>query len=369
MDLNLDEDQREIIAMVRAVVGRTSIADQYDAINDTAEGRRLLAEFGELGWIGMSLPERVGGAGASVVDAALVLEEIGRGGLASPLIWSIVGARILAAASDDQPASPALEQVIEGAHLVTLAAFAQGAADEWSGSSARGDADGEGWTVSGRFDLVPYAHEADSVLFLADLEGRGRSLVHAAMGDPGISATRQRVIGGEARGSLTLEGWRATPVDVLALSDADETFTDGLRLATVLESAFAVGAAEGALQLSVTWSKDREQFGRPIGSFQTVSNRCADMRLGVDAARLLMWEAAWAIDTAQPDVAIRVSTAKGYLTAASEVVVTNSHQVHGAMGYSTEYPLHVLTRALKAYQASLGTATRHHDVVAGILGF
>jgi alkylation response protein AidB-like acyl-CoA dehydrogenase len=316
----------------------------------------------------MSLPEEIGGAGASVVDAALVLEEIGRGGVASPIVWSIVAATALAAAEDSSSRADLLGAIAEGEHVVTLATFAPGAADEWSRVAATGTVDGDGWRVSGRFDLVPYAHEADSVLFLADLDGRGRCLVHARLDEEGTAVHRQRVIGGEARGALTLADATVTPADIVALEDADATFDAALRLATVLESAHAVGAAEGALQLSVTWSKDREQFGRPIGSFQTVSNRCADMRLAIDAARLLTWEAAWAIDTDQPDVGIRVATAKGYLTTASEVVVTNAHQVHGAMGYSTEYPLHVLTRSLKAYQASLGTATRHLDLVAEALG-
>lgn len=369
MDLNLDADQQQLVQVARQYVSRRfEVPDQARCTNDDTAGREVFAELAKLGWVGMSIAEQSGGAGASLLETCLVLEELGRRAVASPLISAEVGAEVLAGAAGDG-ASALLDPIVAGSHIVAVATSAPGSVEQDLAPAAGTRADG-GWAISGVFDLVPYAHEGDTLLIAADLQGRGLSLVRAELPADGIQIRRQRVIGGEARSRVRLDGWLAADRHVLPVAPAavgDLMAAAQLR-AAVLQGAHAVGACEGALELSVTWAKDRQQFGRPIGSFQTVSNRCADMRLAVDAARLLVWEAAWSLSAGRPDAAARVSTAKGYLNGAAEVVVTNSHQVHGALGYSTEYPLHVFTRSLKAFQASLGTTEHHLDAVATSLG-
>ncbi|WP_236581506.1 acyl-CoA dehydrogenase family protein [Rhodococcus sp. T7] len=245
-----------------------------------------------------------------------------------------------------------------------------GVRNEWSIRGTSGTREGTEWLLSGAFNLVPYGHEADVLMVDAELEGRGRSLVILRLPDEGVSTRRQRVIGGEPRAAVHLDGARISESRVLAVepSDVARSVDRAIDTAIVLQCAHTVGACEAALELSVTWAKDRSQFGRPIGSFQSVSNRCADMRSGIDAARLLTWEAAWALGRDRPDASELVSVAKHYLNQVGDLVERNAHQVHGAIGYSTEYPLHVFTRLIKAFQASYGTSSVHLERVAEAIG-
>jgi alkylation response protein AidB-like acyl-CoA dehydrogenase len=370
MDLNLDADQQQLVQVARDYVARHyEVSNQARFTNDGTAGRNVLAELAKLGWVGMSVAEDAGGAGATLVETCLVLEELGRNAVESPLIGAEICAGLLIDAAEEG-IPPVLEQIFAGSHIVALVNSVPGTGRLTDQGPATGKRADGGWEISGAFDLVSYAHEADSILCVAELEGRGPALLHVDLPDERIETRRQRVIGGEARAKVLFDGYVAKQQHISSLQpDAVATSTAAAQLrAAVLRGAHAVGACEGAIGLSVTWAKDRHQFGRPIGSFQAVSNRCADMRIAVDAARLLTWEAAWALSTAQPDSAARVSTAKNYLNHAAEVVVTNAHQVHGAIGYSTEYPLHAFTRSLKAFQASLGSTEDHLDVVATSLG-
>jgi alkylation response protein AidB-like acyl-CoA dehydrogenase len=369
VDLTLDGEQRQLVVTARQFVERTyETAEQAAVTGGEPVAAAVLERLAPLGWTGLVLPEEVGGAEGTLVDLCLVLEELGRRGVSTPLICSTVAARLMLAAGGAEAHAELLAGVAEGTAIVSVAQLSPGVGDEWSTVPATAKATSTGWTLDGSFSLVAYGDEADAILVPADLEGRGLSIVMLAREQ--VEASRQRVVGGHPRSAVRVSGIEITNAAVLqpVTGTAEDLLADARDLSALLLSAHAVGACEGALQLSVTWAKDRQQFGRPIGSFQTVSNRCADMRIGIDAARLLTWEAAWAVDESRAEAGARVATAKAYLNDVSDVVVVNSHQVHGALGYSTEYPLHVLTRAIKAFQTSFGTSRTQLDRVADELG-
>jgi len=371
MDLTLDREQQQLVATARQYVGRTFlVADQASAVNDDPLNRQTFSQMAEMGWVGLAIPEEFGGSGGSILDLALVLEELGRGAVPTPIIATAVAAHTLIGAGDGFARRELLSSLAAGQRVGTLALLTPGAGSEWSSRPVSGRRADDGWLLAGSLTLVPYAHEADSIIVRADLEGRGDSLVLLLLPQDGIDVTRQRTIGGEPRAAVVLTDVSVRPADVLAAGgdDVRQVLDQAIDRAVVLHTAHAVGASEASLGLSLTWAKDRVQFGRPIASFQTVSNRLADMRLVIDAARLLSWEAAWALDNDKSYARERVAVAKHYLTDAAELITNNSHQVHGAMGYSTEYPLHVLTRTIKAFQASFGTSAVHLERVAQALG-
>jgi alkylation response protein AidB-like acyl-CoA dehydrogenase len=131
--------------------------------------------------------------------------------------------------------------------------------------------------------------------------------------------------------------------------------------------AYAVGAAERALEMTVQHARDREPFGRPIGSFQAVAHRCVDMRTDVDACRYLAYQAAWRLDRGgDPD--LEVGAAKSYGNEALRRVFTHAHQVHGAIGFSTEHDLHLFTRRAKAFELTYGSAALHRERMARAMG-
>ncbi|MET0930988.1 MAG: acyl-CoA dehydrogenase family protein [Aeromicrobium sp.] len=369
MDLNVDREQEQLIRTARQFVERRfPLAEQAGVTNGDVDSRDALGQVAELGWSAMIVPDELGGAGGSLVDLALVAEELGRGGVVSPILGSQVVALTLAEAGGEH--AELIGSIAEGTSIATSALLEPGPGSEWSERSTTGTAVDGGWSLHGSYSLVPYGHEADVVLLDADLEGRGRSLLLVRLPVAGATATRQRVIGSEPRAALRLDGVTVPTADVLPVATDDVQGVLDLLLDrnAVLQSAHAVGACEGALQLSVQYAKDREQFGRVIGSFQTIANRCADMRLGIDAARLLTWEAAWSVETGHAQAAERVSVAKTYLNGVGDTVTVNSHQVHGAIGYSTEYPLHIFTRHVKAYQTSYGTNAIHLERIAQAIG-
>lgn len=370
MDLNLTPEQQDLVAAVSTFMDRRLDGAVVTNLDDpSGHARELLREFADLGWANLLIPESCGGADGTTVDLAITLEQLGRAAVQTPLVASsAVAAHVLLAAGDRQQE---VGKIAQGLSVVTYASAGPRSLGAWDRVHATGRQDGRGWVVDGVFSLVPFATIASGVMFEAELDGRGRTVILLDIDTDGVEVAPQRVIGGEPRAAVRLRGVRISEEQLLSLSGPaiDSAITSALNLATILYTAHMVGAAETSLELSVSWAKDRVQFGRPIGSFQTVSNRCAEMRTYLDAARLLMLEAAWSFDTRQEDMPERVAVMKNYANRTGDVVLLNAHQIHGAMGYSTEYPLHVLTLAIKAYQASLGT-THHHleKVAAAVIG-
>jgi hypothetical protein len=246
----------------------------------------------------------MGWTGLGALDLVLVAEELGRGLIATPLLVSCAAARLLERHGRD------------------TAALRNG--------SATG-------TVAVHPELVPWAAEVDVVV-----HGEGEVLERP-------DCVRRQALGDEPRYSVAAAAPAAS--DDLAVS----------------ELGYAVGVAERALALAVQHAKDREQFGRPIGSFQAVAHRCVDMRADIDACRYLAWQAAWALDK-RGDAPLEVGAALAYGVEAMRRVFMHAHQVHGAIGFSTEYPLHRCTVRAKAFELTWGPASRHRAAVAGVMG-
>src|SRR5439155_4149805 len=133
----------------------------------------------------------------------------------------------------------------------------------------------------------------------------------------------------------------------------------------LLTSAFLTGAGEAALDLTVEYARQRVQFGQPIGSFQAIQHRCAEMKVDVDGARWVTLEAAWRLSQGQPSG--DWSVAKAYVSDALRRLVTHAHQVHGAIGFSEEHPMPLFSRRVKALEAQFGDATSHRAELAAIL--
>ena len=241
-----------------------------------------------------------------VLDLALVAEELGRALVASPLLVSWAAARVL-------------ERHGEG---------------HWVGPLRSGSARA---TVAVDPELVPWAGDVDLVV-----HGRGEVLERPP-------CVPRHAVGDEPR---------------YAVAEATPTPADDLAVA---ELAYVIGGAEHALTLTVQHAKDREQFGRPIGSFQAVAHRCVDMRADIDACRYLAWQAAWALDE-RGDAPLEVGAALAYGVDSMRRIFMHAHQVHGAMGFSTEHPLHRYTRRAKAFELTWGPASRHREAVAAAMG-
>jgi len=249
-----------------------------------------------------------------------------------------------------------------------LALLAPDTRDEWSATGLTGRRAGDGWMIDGRVTLVPFAAAADLLLLAVDLEDAGLSLVLVGGDTPEVSTRRLAATGGDPLYALTVTGLAVGDDAVVGpLGGARPLVDRALDHAAVATLAFLVGAAERALGLTVEHARGREQFGRPIGSFQAVAHRCADMRTDIDACRFLAYRAAWALDH-QVEVELAVGAAKAYGNDALRRVFQHAHQVHGAVGFSTEHDLHLFTRRAKAFELTYGGTARHRERVAGAMG-
>lgn len=281
----------------------------------------------------------LGWADLEPLELALVSHRLGRGPLPSPLV--VTGAL--------RNALPRLAAEVGHDAVLTLAVHTQGAPHEWTAPTIAG-----GDALTGTFLLVPYAAGADVIVAVT---ASGLVAVEAAAS--GVVRTRQDAIGGDPLYRLECEA-----VPARAVNGSVASVLDHLAVATL---AYTVGVADTALALTVQHAKDRHQFGRPIGAFQAIAHRCADMRAEVDACRLLAFRAAWALDR-DDDRELSVTSALAYANDALRRVAMHAHQVHGAMGFSTEHDLHLFTRRIKAYELTYGSSALHQERLAAAIG-
>jgi alkylation response protein AidB-like acyl-CoA dehydrogenase len=328
------------------------------------ESDAMWKEMGELGWLGLSLPEAHGGSGLGMVESAIVLEALGRAACPGPYWPTMLAATAIADAGTEGQRSRWLPAIATGE---TRASVALLDADlDWSPASTRARAErtSSGWVVSGLKQSVPWAHVADVLVvpartaeglraFLVDPHAAGVSVTVVPAMDPGmrwgdvaldaVAVGRDAVLGDGA------------PADALVMAL--------LRRGGVGAAAEMLGAARRCLDMAVDYAKVREQFGQPIGSFQAIRHKCAEMYLEVENSHAAVYYAAWALDARADDHAIAASIAKAYVGDAARKVCGEAIQVHGGIGFTWEYDLHIYFKRAKALEAMYGDADFHRELV------
>ena len=382
MDLTHTEERSELAESVRAFVARdwpTATVRELQASEtgfDPARWKRIAG----LGWTAMPVPEEHGGLGGGFLDLAVVAEELGRGAVSSPLAATVThGVLPLLWAGESSVRESRLVGLVGGETIACPADVEADGRSIWPAEPA--PADGHGWTLDGTKVLVPFAEVADLLMVTARLEGRGEAIVALPRTLDGVTTSRMRLPVGDPVYRVDLSGVRITPDDLLATGPSATDLkarTDGV--SALVSCAYTVGLCESALRLAVEHARSREQFGRPIGAFQSVANRCADMRVETDAFRWLTCEAAWLLDRADGpdrahsadrigrDAGLAIATAKAYGDLAVRTVVRDSHQVLAGMGISTEHDLYLFTRRARTFEQSGGSLVSHLNRVADLIG-
>ena len=360
MDLTLSDEQRMLAASGRDFVLRSCpVARVRDIVQDPVgfDGG-LWDEMRALGWSALAVPEAHGGSGSGILELAVLCEALGRGPVPSPLVTSTtLAARSIAWLGSDAQKSRWLPVLASGDAIGTMAILEPGHRDEWSPSRLVG-----GVALRGLKVAVPWAGVANVVVVRA---ADGLYLVEPDAAT--VEIERHRDLGIEPLFALELRDAAAEPLGGEQGERVDDAFRESLDAAAVAQLAYAVGAAERTLEMTVAYAGDRMQFGRPIGSFQAVAHRCVDMRTDLDACRYLTYRAAWALDQGAPST-LEVASALAYGTEALRRLFMHAHQVHGAIGFSTEHDLHLYTRAAKASELTYGSASHHLETVAAAMG-
>jgi len=319
-------------------------------------------EMAELGWPGLALPEEWGGQGLGIVDLAVLFEEMGYALAPSPLLSTTVAGLALATNGKNEQKERWLRALAGGEARGTVALFDAGGTATIGEFELEATADGDGLVLDGEKVLVMDAATADFFL-VATADGR-RHLVERDA--DGVSVSPEKSIDLTRRlYSVRFDGVRVGPE--ATLEGTQEDYLPVLWRACVAIAAESTGVAQRAQEMAVEYAKERQQFGRPIGAYQAVSHRCAQMLLETENARSAVYGAAWAADAEPESLPLAASMAKAYASDAGWRVPDASIQVHGGIGFTWEHDLHFFLKRGKANAASFGDARWHRERVADLV--
>ncbi len=316
-------------------------------------------EMAELGWTGLALPEEWGGQGLGIVELAVLFEEMGYALAPSPLLSNTIAGLALALCGSDDQRERFLRPLAEGKLRGSPALWDAGSTATPGEFTMEARADGDGIVLDGEKVLVMDAAAADFLL-VATSDGR-RHLVERGAG--GLTVSPATSIDPTRRlYSVRFDGVRVAAEDSMPAEGGD--YNPVLFRVCVALAAESTGIAQRTMEMAVEYAKDRQQFGRPIGSYQAVSHRCAQMLLETENARSAVYGAAWAADAEPESLSTAASMAKAYASDAGWRVPDASIQVHGGIGFTWEHDLHFFLKRGKANAAMFGDAKWHRERVA-----
>jgi alkylation response protein AidB-like acyl-CoA dehydrogenase len=316
-------------------------------------------EMAELGWAGLALPEEWGGQGLGVVDMAVLFEEMGYALAPSPLLSNTIAGLALTFAGSDEQRERWLRPLAAGELRGAPALLDAGSSAEPLRFELEGQESGDGLVLNGEKVLVMDAASADFFL-VATADGR-RHIVEPDA--DGVTVTAEESIDLTRRlSSVKLDGVKVAPENTLP--GAAEDYLPVFHRACVALAAESTGLAQRTLEMSVEYAKDRQQFGRPIGAYQAVSHRCAQMLLETENSRSAVYGAAWAADAEPESLPLAASMSKAYASDVGWRVPDMAIQVHGGIGFTWEHDLHFFLKRGRANAASFGDAKWHRERVA-----
>lgn len=358
MDLAFSPDQEALAALARDVFAGHVTTDRLKEVEAGPErfDRTLWAELARANLLGAGIAEEYGGIGGDIIEVNLLLEQ--GGAFVAPVpLWPALslGALPLSRFGSADLKAVFLPRVASG-QAVLSAALTEPAGDPLR-PAATATWEGDAWRLEGVKSSVPAAHIAERVLVPARTgEETGVFLLDARAG--GVVAEQQRGTSGEILTRLELDGAAVPEAEVLV-----EPGSDPSALAWIVDVAMTgmcslqVGLAERALKLTAEYVSEREQFGRPLATFQAVQQRAADCYIDVESMRWTMWQAAWRLSEGLPATE-EVAIAKFWASDGGHRVLAAAQHLHGGIGVDIEYPLHRYTLTSKQLEMTLGGATQ-----------
>jgi alkylation response protein AidB-like acyl-CoA dehydrogenase len=355
MDIALTPTQEMLKSSARDFLEKECPPSLVQAAEEDPRGYppELWAKIASLGWPGLLVPGKHGGSGATLLEAALLMEEAGRAALPGPLLPVLFAGLLIQEAGSADMQRRLLPPLARGEHTVSPALM------EPEEAPVRAEPHGAGYRLWGTKFFVPCADTA-AYLIVSAATPRGDGLFLVEAGAPGLGLTPLLTTASDHQFEVRLE---ATAAEFLGGGEALGRAVDG---GTVLYCAYTVGSMQAALELSVDYTRQRHQFGRPIGSFQAVHHHLVDMYRDLQVARLLIYQAAWRW-AAGLEAGREVSLARIKTSAVAPLVTSLAHQVHGGVGFYTEYPLELHYRRALAGAVALGGAAGHRERLARYL--
>jgi acyl-CoA dehydrogenase len=353
MDFTLSESQRDLAELTRRILTDHVTAERLREVEASTPhfDRELWRVLAEAGVVGAGLPESVGGGGLEFLEQCSVLREMGRAVAPVPYLTTVLGASALAWFGTDDQRSQWAEPAAVG-RVVLACALDEELADSAEQPSTRADGTADGYRITGTKALVAYGTVADAFLVAATADD-GAALFVVRPDDAGVRVVPETIVDGDVVATLELS---AVDVPAERRVPGADTLHWLVARTTVALAAYQSGVLERALELTAEYAREREQFGRPIGSFQAVAQRLADAYIDVEAVRITMWEAAWRIAEGLPG-ATEIATAKFWAADAGHRVAHTAVHVHGGTGIDVDGVTHRYFTAAKRTEFALGGAT------------
>ena len=370
MNLVFSEEQEELRRSVRRFLEDKSPMSEVRRLMETTEGfdRAVWAQMADqLGLQGLAIPEEYGGAGFGYVELVVVLEEMGAALLCAPYFATVaLGANALLSSDDEGAKKDLLPGIAAGTTIATLA-FTEDTGN-WNTDAVTlaGSLSGDEWKLDGHKMFVIDGQNAD-LLLVAGRSPKGSSLFAVDSSAAGLTRTPLATMD-QTRKQARIE-FSDVPARLVGTEGgAGGVLSRTLDLAAVALAAEQVGGSQRCLDMSVDYAKNRIQFGRPIGSFQAIKHKCADMLVEVESAKSAAYYAGWAAAEDSAELPVVASLAKSYCSEAYFHAASENIQIHGGIGFTWEHDAHLYFKRAKSSELLLGDSSYHREVLAQRIG-
>lgn len=375
MDVNFNERERMLQEQARDFLKNEVSFEMVRAMEADSLGYppELWRKMADLGWLGMTLPEKYGGEGLSFLDLIILVEELGRVIAPTPFIPTVALAALALAEGGEQAQKQRILPKVAKGELILTAAYMEPhklmLGYERNVVATVAHKEGDGYQLTGTKHFVQFAHVADVILTFAQDHETGQPFwLLVDQTSPGVQVKHLETTGNDHQCHVTFTKTPVPSEHAFARGDAGWKLLEALVARGAMATCASLsGAAQAVLEFTVEYAKTRVQFGRPIGTFQAVRHRCSEMAADVDGARFVTYEAAWMMSEGHK-ADLEISVAKSYVSDAVSRVMWAGHQSHGAIGFSEEHPMPLYSRRAKMGEALFGNANFHRERVAQELG-
>jgi alkylation response protein AidB-like acyl-CoA dehydrogenase len=370
MNFAFTEEQDELRSTVRAFLESKSAESAVREQMETEAGYdeavwRQMAE--QMGLQGLHIPEAYGGSGFGYIELGIVLEEMGRALLCAPFFSSVVlAANTLIHSGDEDAKQKFLPGIASGETIATVAFTEPSGKWDEAGITMQASGSGDSWTLTGEKMFVVDGHTANLIV-VAARTGAGVSLFAVDGDASGLTRTALSTMD-QTRKQARLE-FADTPATLIGTDGAGwDVLSTVLDLVAVGLAAEQVGGAQKVLEMAVEYAKVRVQFGRPIGSFQAIKHKCADMLLEVESAKSAAYYGLWCASEMNDELPSVASLAKAYCSEAYFHATAENIQIHGGIGFTWEHPAHLYFKRAKSSELMFGDPTYHRELLAQRIG-
>jgi alkylation response protein AidB-like acyl-CoA dehydrogenase len=374
MDLSLTEEQEMLREFARDFLEKECPESHVRDMEEDEQGYSLdlWRKMAEQGWMGLIVPDTYGGVGMTYMDLIILLEEFGRALVPGPFIANCVATIALLDAANEAQKQELLPVIASGGQIWTLAFTEPSARFDAAGVELAARREGDSYVLNGTKLFIRDSHVADKMVVVARTGGADEDGISMFVVDAKAAGVRHEpvpTLSSDKQNAVRFEEVRVPAANLLgAEGGAWPVFKKIAVKATIIECAYLVGLSQMAFDITLNYTKERVQFGRPIASFQAMQHKASDVATDVDGSRYVTYDAGWAVAEDEPDADEKVHVAKAWTSEASRRVVGQCQQMHGGIGFTRDYKIQLYYRRQKASELAWGDADYHRDRLGVLLG-